>query len=59
MSNGVCKFEYLILIPPLGGTNRISQMRDDLTLEITSVESWANVNKKNALGIIFVNIFFE
>jgi hypothetical protein len=55
MSNCVCNFEFLILIPPFGGTNRISQMRDDLTLEIRSVESWANVNKKKHIGNIFSN----
>jgi hypothetical protein len=37
MSNGVCNFEFLILILPLGGTNGISQMREDLTLEMRSV----------------------
>jgi hypothetical protein len=46
MSNAVCNVEFLILIPSLSGTNRISQMRDDLTLEIRSVGSWENVNKK-------------
>jgi hypothetical protein len=59
MSNGVFNFEFLILIPPLGGTNRISQMRDNLTLEIRSVESWTNVNKKKHIGNHFCEYIFE
>jgi hypothetical protein len=59
MSNAVCNVEFLILIPPLSGTNRISQMRDDLTLEIRSVESLANVNKKKLIGNHFCEYIFE
>jgi hypothetical protein len=59
MSNAVCTVEFLILIPPLSGTNRISQMLDDLTLEIRSVESWANVNQKKHIGNHYCEYIFE
>jgi hypothetical protein len=59
MSNAVCNVEFLILISLVNSTNRISQMRDDLTLEIRSVESWANVNQKKHIGNHYCEYIFE